>query len=208
MIQQDKISYALIALTFAITIYLATYQTTTIIIFPAILLLIGLVMETRFEKQKEVDYSSVTKQDVATTGYYTIIALVGMLAVGYAISITDAIQSIASLSTVFDVLVYSILIAVAEEQFFRAFITDLLLSNSYVKNNRWLRIGYPYNALVISALIFAGYHLARYGTSLNSLIYVFAGGFLLSWVAFKVRRLGPSMFAHVANNVVSVLGGL
>jgi hypothetical protein len=34
-----------------------------------------------------------------------------------------------------------------------------------------------------------------------------AGVFLLSWVAWKSKRLGPSMKAHVIKNILSVVGG-
>jgi len=164
-------------------------------------------METRYEKRREVDDSSVTRKEGLSLGYYTVVALFGILAIGYAINLTKYISSLQTFSTQYDSLLYSALMAVSEEMFFRGFITDFLLTASAVTSIKILKIGYPYNALILSATIFMGYHFARYGTQFDALIYVFAGGFILSWVAFKSKRLGPSMLAHSITNIISVLGG-
>ena len=188
-----------------ITIWLATVQTTALILFPVILLVTGLVFEWFLEKRREHIEDGENGKKLSSVGYYAIIGICGVLVTGWAVSyvqIPSALLSTMQLSLNSDALMYSVLMAVAEEQFFRGFITDGLLSQKIpgVANN-------PYFALVLSALIFMGYHWARYGTDPNALMYVFAGGFILSWIAYKSRRLSPSIISHVATNILAVVGG-
>ena len=193
MIRQDTISRTLIILAIMITIYLSTFETTTIVLFPAILLITGLIMEFYLEKKREVTDHITEKSTIKSVGYYTVLALFGIFLAGYAIEKFRPPMEL----TGYDALLYSMLIAVAEEQFFRGFITDWLLS----------KIAQPHMALLASALIFTIYHFARYGTKPEALLYAFAGGFILSWVAYKSRRLSPCMLAHILNNAIAVIGG-
>jgi membrane protease YdiL (CAAX protease family) len=206
IIRHDRISKLLLAVAAGATIWLATFQTTALILFPAILMVVGLGMEYRLEKRREEDDTASSK-DLRVVGYYAAIGLCGILITSWAVSyvqIPSQLLSIKTLSGInIDALLYSILMAVSEEQFFRGFITDGLLSQKIpmVSSN-------PYYALVLSAAIFMAYHWARYGTDLNALIYVFFGGFILSWIAYKSRRLSPSMISHVCANVIAVVGGV
>jgi membrane protease YdiL (CAAX protease family) len=138
------------------------------------------------------------EKEPATLGkiaYYTVIALFGIFLIGYAINLVPLTIPAALTGT--DAILYSVLIGIAEEQFFRGFLTDWLLSVL----PSWIM------AVSAGAGIFAVYHFARYGTQLNALVYVFAGGFILGWVAYKSRRLSPTMIAHAANNTISYLKG-
>jgi membrane protease YdiL (CAAX protease family) len=93
-----------------------------------------------------------------------------------------------------DAMLYAVLIAVAEEQFFRGAILNFLLTltNSTV-------------AIFSSAAIFMVYHFAVYGTSTSNLVYVLVGGLALAWAAYRSGRLSPSILAHVINNVLSFM---
>jgi membrane protease YdiL (CAAX protease family) len=91
---------------------------------------------------------------------------------------------------------YVVLMAISEEQFFRGFILDLLLSKFTRK----------IVAVILAGLIFVTYHIAMYGTDADAMLYVLAGGVILSWVAYRSRRLSPGMIAHIFNNVRAVIG--
>lgn len=189
MIKHDSISKLLIILAVMITVYLTTFTPTVITMFPATLLITGLVMERFLERKLEYTNHMLSESTFRSVGFYTALALLGML-------LTAQIQAhlfkgeIAQIAG-YNLVLYSILIAIAEEQFFRGFITDWMITT----------LKHPYLAIVASALIFTVYHLARYGTSMNALTYVFAGGFLLSYVAYKSQRISPCMIAHLINNV-------
>lgn len=191
MIRQDSISHMLIVLAMMFAVYLATFETTTIILFPAILLIIGIGMEMFLERKQEYIDHMTEQRTLKEIGYYTILALMGIFLTGFMVHkfVIVELQGISAVS-------YSVLMAIAEEQFFRGFITDLLLT----------KFPNPWMALLSSAAIFTIYHLARYATQPESLTYVLAGGFILSYVAWKSQRISPTMLAHTINNVIATLG--
>lgn len=206
IIRHDWVSKIFLAGCAGVAIYLATFQTTALIEFPAILLAVGIGMEYVIEKRKEQDDSNGAN-DLRSIGYYAAIGLAGILVTSWAVSYIQIPSQLLSINVALsgvnvDALLYSLLMAVSEEQFFRGFITDGLLSQKIprVSNN-------PYFALTLSAVIFMLYHWARYHTDPNALIYVFFGGFILSWIAYKSRRLSPSILAHSAANFIAVLAG-
>ena len=191
MIRQDRISQMYIVLAMMLTVYLATFENTTLILFPGLLLTFGLVMEFYLEKKRE-ETPARDKGSLKEIAFYTVMALLGFYLTSFGVSqLPMSIQ----LPT-FTALAYVILMAIAEEQFFRGFITDLFLA----------KLSHPYQALLMSGTTFAIYHIARYGTQADAMIYVFAGGIILSWVAYKSRRLSPGMNGHIINNVRSLLG--
>jgi membrane protease YdiL (CAAX protease family) len=191
MIRQDTISHMCIVLALAITLYLFTYEKTTIVLFPSILLLGGLVMELLFERKEEYVDSIGEPATLRQIGMWTGVAVAGMLLSGVAINYVKASAPMQLTGT--NAILYSTLIAVSEEQFFRGFWTDWLL----------VRLPNPVLALFSSAGIFTIYHFARYGTASDALVYVFMGGFILAFVAYKSRRLSPNMLGHILNNVFS-----
>ena len=191
MIRQDSFSRILIILALGFSLYLATFTPTTVIIFPALLLLSGLVMERFLERRHEaVDDSVMDVSSQKEVLKYTLIALVGIFFMGFLVKVTFPLELHG-----YDILIFGFIIGVAEAQFFRGFITDYLLST----------LPSPILALISSALIFMVYHFAVYGTNYESLMYVFAGGLILSWVAYKSKRVSPPMIAHGLNNVWAAL---
>ena len=194
MIRHDKISKMLIVLAMMLIVYLSTFENSNVVLFPGLLLTFGLVMEWFMEKKRE-DISDQTMTTAAwkEIGVYTLLSLFGIFLVGYGTSKLPF-----AIFVGFSALAYGALMAIAEEQFFRGFITELCLS----------RIERPILALLLSAFTFTIYHIARYGTDPDAMIYVFAGGLILSWSAYKSRRLGPGMLAHIVNNLrAAALGG-
>lgn len=151
-------------------------------------------MEFLFQKQREADDTPVTSSDLKTLGYWSVIGLFGVLVAGYGVNFVQYLNSLALTS--YDSLIYACMIAAAEECFFRGFITDYLLTT----------FAFPWIGLVASAAIFCAYHFARYGTDVGALIYVFIGGLVLSFVAYKSQRITPSLAAHMAVNFIALSG--
>lgn len=147
-------------------------------------------LERKYEQIEHEDEHKALRE----IGFYTALALFGVFLIGYAVNYV--LLSVTQLGlTGINAVLYSALIAVAEEQFFRAFILDWLLS----------RIALPMVAVFFNAVLFMGYHFARYGTDLNALGYVLGGGLILGLVAYKSKRISPCMAAHVINNVVTLI---
>jgi membrane protease YdiL (CAAX protease family) len=193
----------LLAVALMAAIYFATFQTTTIIIFPAVLLVGGLCMEYMLERRKggfkteDQPETNTSSKSMVSTGYYSIIVLCGLLIASSAINLTGYLSSLSFTGS--DALLYSVLMAIAETQFFIGFIADWFLS--------FIKVLWPWGSIFASAGVFAAYHLARYSTDFNALAYVFFGGLILTWVSYRTKRLGPAMLGHSMANVISVLLG-
>lgn len=144
---------------------------------------------------------SLQGKEALSTMYYGLIGLFGMLLTGYMMSFRDFIATnyFASLSPILlsgvDAILFSSLMAISEEMLFRGFILDALI--------RWIK-GHPYFPIAINSAIFTVYHLARYGLSYN-LLYILAGGFILAWITWRTRRLGPAIIAHTLNNIIATI---
>jgi membrane protease YdiL (CAAX protease family) len=195
MIQQDRISQTLIVLATFIFVYLFTIAGTAVVLFPLTLLLLGIVLHRFVQKKRgnerdDFDDTEITNQHLwKNFFFYTIVALFGVFMVSEAISVLPLSMN-TGLTGIY-LLLYLALTGIAEEQFFRGFITDWLLSSL---PNRYV-------ALLVSGGVFCIYHFAVYGTQLSSLIYVLAGGFILSWTAYQTRHISPCMAGHLLNNV-------
>jgi len=175
-------------------VYLFTIAGSAVVLFPLMLLVLGIVLH-RFVQRKGKDTDDFDDTEIANEHlwknflFYTVVALFGVFMVSEAINVLPL--SMNTGLTGFYLLLYLALMGIAEEEFFRGFITDYLLSSL---PNRYV-------ALFLSAGIFMVYHFAVYGTVFASLIYVFAGGMILSWTAYKTRHISPCMAGHVLNNV-------
>ena len=87
---------------------------------------------------------------------------------------------------------FVLLIAVSEEQFFRGFIVNFLG-----------KLG-SFGASLISAVLFAGYHLAAYGGQIFPTVFIVGGaGFVLAQVDIRTGSITPSLLGHVVNNAFS-----
>lgn len=203
VIRQDNVSKFLLAVAAMATIFLATFETTTVVLFPVILLVTGLSMEYLLERRKPEEDYEIDDKERTQISVYTILAILAMFATGFFVdwSFDIPTQSITFVSVGFNAIAYTTLIAIAEEQFFRGFITDGLI----MLCRRIPILGStPFFPITFSAAIFCGYHFSRYGTSPDSLVYVYIGGFILSYIAYRTKRLSPTMFAHVFNNIASI----
>jgi len=193
MIAQDTISQGLTAIAVFIVLYLSTFETTTVVLFPAFLLIAGVVMQIFFMRRIEVVDHVFEEETAQNIGFYTLLALAGM-AVGSFVSpaLAEAMPTQKMQMTGTDAMLYALLMAIAEEQFFRGAITNFML----------ILVPAPM-AIMGSAGIFTVYHFAMYGTDLSALAYVFIGGVMLAWAAYRSGRLSPSTLAHVINNLIA-----
>lgn len=191
MIRHDSMSQMLIIIAVMVTLYLATFHLTSVILFPVILLLSGFMLQFYTLRQIEMINHLTEERTLASIGYYTALSLIGIALSGY------FVQNLPFELTGVDAYLFGYLMAISEEQFFRGFITNFFL----------LKLKNPFLAIIISGAVFSIYHLARYGTQLEALIYVLLGGCILSWAAYRSRRLSPVMLAHAINNVIAVAMG-
>ena len=130
---------------------------------------------------------------IATSVYFILVERLGIeLLIPADIDPDIAFDGIAVLLT-FQAL--ALVTPISEEIFFRGFIFGGLLP----------RIG-PRRAILISALIFAGFHL-----SLGAIIPIFITGVLLAWLYWRTGSLWVCIAAHAGQNALAVgfgvLGG-
>ena len=200
--KRDPLSGLFVIIAVAISIYLFTFSQSIVILFPAFLTIAALGLQDYYKKHKNKEgeivedwsYDSEIKtKQFKSDLYYSLIAVAGMLAtslvVGY-ISYKGLGLSMTNSA------LFGALMGISEEQLFRGFFlvyfVDTLKSTTI--------------AIVASAMIFGLYHLAVYGGSTTSLLYVFAGGFILAYVTLKTQSLVSSVVAHVINNVLAAVG--
>ncbi len=187
----DTVTVTFTILAVLISIYFATFEQSFIAIFPAILLISGLVLSIWVQGRQEPVDGIFTSQSYRII-LYTLLALAG-LGVGSLIGQNLFAPKILTLTLLpYQAKLYGVLMAVAEETFFRGFITQYML----------LKMHTPTFALLASGAIFSVYHLAVYGTSMNAIFYVLAAGIILSVIVYKTGRLSSCVLAHCINNLI------
>ena len=191
MIRQDRYSKMLIVVALGLSVYLFLNEPNVDMLFPSFLLISGIAMELFLEKRREhTDEPIIDALSKKKILYYTAISLGGMFLIGGLIKKYLPLEI-----SPFGIIAYSMLLGIAEEQFFRGFITDLMLT----------MIPHAMTALLAAAMIFLLFHFPKLGMDYESWMYIFAGGFILSWAAYKSRRISPSMNAHALNNLFAAL---
>ncbi len=175
---------------FIVVYFFVWLGTTTILLIPIILLILGITL--RFYVRGHIPQDvRIDEEEAKGIGKYTLLALIGISMGSLFSRVLFRPPLTIALSTV-DQLLYGTLYAISEEQFFRGFVVDFFLW----KTN-------PYFAILASAAIFTVYHLRVYGSSIEALMYVLIAGVMLAWVAWKSRRTSPSIIAHICNNLLS-----
>jgi membrane protease YdiL (CAAX protease family) len=158
----------------------------------AIILLIsgaaGLQLAGQIKKVSYID----TRNDMQSM-YYALIAVGAFLAISLGTNLAFLSLTIVKGLSVINSEEFGILMAVAEEFFFRGFLLFWLF-----------RVTRSASAAVMgSAAVFAVYHFAVYGQSAPDLIIVFAAGLLLAFIALRTRSVLPDIMAHVAINLLA-----
>ena len=195
MIADDTISNMLTYLALVTSVYLACIDNVWDIVgIPIVIILIADFLERKsFGRIADVDSVVGSGPQVEVTRkkilVYTVVSVMAIAFSGIAITKAFIPQQL----SIFGVASFSILMAVAEERIFRKWATNFFMKT----------LGHPAFSFIISAVFFTAYHIGRYGTNLSAGLYVFAGGLILSFVAWYSGRLSPVVLAHVINNVAA-----
>ncbi|MDE2233802.1 MAG: CPBP family intramembrane metalloprotease [Patescibacteria group bacterium] len=97
----------------------------------------------------------------------------------------------------FTILLFSLDMAIAEEQIFRGFFVNYLAFSKFGPHFK------PNYAAVIDGAVFGVYHWGVYGGDPSAIIIVAGAGMVMSAVDLSTGRLLPSTIAHLINNFLS-----
>lgn len=173
-------------------VYLATFDMGVVILFPAILLITGISLQMYVGHKVDED-KHIDRNEAGNIMFYAVVCLAVIAVTSFFVSVLpNMVEELSFTPT--ETMLYSILMAVAEEHFFRGAVTGFLL-----------KLTVPPLAILGSGAIFGVYHLAVYGSNASSMIYVMVAGMVLSWAAYRTQRLSPGILAHVANNILSTV---
>jgi membrane protease YdiL (CAAX protease family) len=194
-VKQDLISITLTVLAGAIFIYASTwgaeYMPTVLILM--CMMTFGLVMNLLVFGGSKVE-AGERGLSWKTTLFYTMLGLGAIILINYfAAKIPIFALVPAQNLDILDTRFLLQLVAVAEEQFFRGFMTPYFARY----------VGF-FPGITLSAGFFTVYHFAVYQTNPTALVVVFFGGLVLSFISLKTKRLSPSLLAHVINNSFAV----
>jgi len=197
---QDAISNGLLILAVLIMLYfIFVVGMLDILIYPMLLLVGALVLRV-FVNRKLLKDEEIDRTEQKTILVYYLLGLIG-IGLGswfvqglYDFPIEKYVPSLVLSGSSFDIALFTVLMAIVEEQFFRGELLEWM-SNTMT----------PTTATIGNAAVFMGYHLGVYGTNPDNLLYVFIGGLTLALITVKSRRLLPAQLAHITNNLWSVL---
>ena len=96
------------------------------------------------------------------------------------------------------------IIPVAEEQFFRAWITNLALkAGGPVLAVPISGLSFAILPIVISAITFATFHFGNYGFVIQTFMILAGSGAVLAYIDIQTQSVVPSMLAHISNNALA-----
>ncbi len=203
MIRQDGVSIALTVLAVSQLLFLGTFGQAVVgvAVFVLSIMIAGLVLTMWLgmaDRDESIDPSE--RRDLITWAVVGL-AVIGLLnlfqlfkpAAGTILSV--ALANVAEDARMLVSRMLGILVAVAEEQFFRGALTNLFIRS----------VGSA-AAVVLSGAVFGIYHLAVYGSQPITMMIVAGAGSVLAYTAIRTGRVSTPIIAHVANNVVAGLG--
>mgnify|MGYP000731122271 CR=1 FL=1 len=199
MIQIDSISAGLTMIAIMFSLFLFTFEQQVTIIFPLILLVTGITLTLLFGRKVDYDesleYSEMRKITITTALCLATFALATLVSSDIFFPFIKREMSIGDLRnlSVVSLRLYTFLMAIAEEWFFRGGILSFT-----ARINRFI-------APIINGLVFTLYHFSIYGTQYNHLFYVLLAGSILAYATLKTERLSPAMIAHAVNNLMASL---
>ena len=187
-VRQDYISVTLTITAVAVFIYSATFSPELMLrsTFAIVVALSGIALATITKTQQ-------VEQDISQTD--SKLVLVWSAISFFAILTLNLFVPAVPFATTADPLgrrLFAVLIAVAEENFFRGFITPFIAT----------RLNSVPLGAILAGLMFAIYHIAVYG-SINVLLIVLGSGIVLSYAVLRTKRLSPTILAHVINNFLA-----
>jgi membrane protease YdiL (CAAX protease family) len=187
-VRHDYVSLSFVMVAMVIFFYTSTWSGDMQVkaLIGAILLIGGLTMSFFLK------FTSVG-QFTNKIALYSVLAFAAIMATNFIVSIAPAMES--TVAEPVSWALFSVLIAISEEQFFRGLVTPYLATS----------LGVPVGCL-LAGLVFGIFHFAVYGTSMNALFVVTISGVILSYIAVSTMSITPGMIAHSANNFISSMG--
>jgi len=207
LIRQDAISKLATLLAGTLVILLLVFDLNLRVLFPGFLLVFGIIFDD-FTFGGTEDFPDDSLEDPrqrANIMQYTAMAFLGLAAgsmVSANLHILPATFPITStvgvpvLGIVSSGLLLNLIIAVSEEQFFRSFLTNWMISRGLP----------PFMVILLSTVLGVSYHMNVYGTQMSSLVFVGFSWSVLTFVAIRSRRLSPGIIAHTFNNFMASTG--
>ena len=192
MIRRDSLSDMLTVTAFLLCLYFSTFDLGVLILFPVVLLTSGILLQFyMLPKPPKVAERRVTPKAAKKKAYYIILGFVALMGIGIISPQVEKLPFLSQVQTlsVVSAVMFVSLIAIAEEQFFRGFLTNYLSKKSI------------FLGILGSAAVFGAFHLAVYGMTTSALFYVLASGVLLAWLGIRSGRLFVVMMIHLMNNV-------
>lgn len=183
------ITMMFIILSVMISLYLGTFERNVVSIFPAILLTTGLVLGL------VAVHRTIIRERKKDMVINTLIALIFALGMSYIVPQMFVPESVVKLDLMSASLL-AVLMAVAEEVFFRYFLFNFFLDYGM---GMWV-------SNTLQAVTWASYHAAVYGNQPGILVYIFLTGIIFGWVDYRAGSIAPSIMAHSIVNFLATGG--
>lgn len=188
-VRQDFLSIALTTLGIAVGIFVLLFiQNEPFFITLIILGITGMLLS--IAAVKEYDYDEyVSSSEAYMILAYGVSAALVLILLGTVVSL----PKVFALPRYMNMLA-AVLIAAAEEQFFRAGLMNLFLSR--------------FSALVAiltTSFMFGLYHMAVYGSEPTAILLTTVGGAVLGFIAVATGRVSTSIVGHMIYNFIAAL---
>ena len=203
MIKQDGVSIALTVLAASQLLFLGTFGQAVVgvAVFVLAIMLVGIVLgmwlglAERDERIDPVETREMLTWSVVGLAVIGVLNLLQLFKPAAGTILSTALLNVAEDARMLVSRMLGVLVAVAEEQFFRGALTNLFIRSVGVAGS-----------IILSGAVFGVYHLAVYGSQPITMAVVAGAGSVLAYTAVRTGRVSTPMIAHVANNVVAGLG--
>ena len=192
MVKLDHIAVSLIILGFMIDLYLSTFFPKSIILYPTILLLSGGYLLNLY---KNIKVDTPVESNVFM---YSVIGILMIGLIGFITPRVFVMESVLSGVTQFQLTLFVVLMAIAEEVFFRGFL------QSYFA----LKLHSVALSIVLQSVVWSVYHTAVYGSHPDIMMYVLLSGIVLGYLTYRSGSLTPSLISHIVINFIASSGGV
>ena len=181
-VKLDVLALALLAISMLSFMWLGTWvdvnsELSVKAMYAALLLVSGLALGSLFT-HVDID-TTISGLELMKTMMWTALALAGIILAGSALRLSSVAWE------------FAVLIAGAEEAFFRFFLTSMLAS--------WMG---KVMGSIASGLVFALYHMAVYGAS-ATLLVIWVSGVILAYTFLESGSLTPTLLAHMVVNYLA-----
>ena len=208
MIQQDYISKSLSLLSIALLLFLSTFGADIMLkaVFIVTIILSSYYLSRNFGLHGED--ADITDVEFRESVKWSVFSLVTILILNIFVprlplGIMQSASALTPDSQRIVIIQLGLLIAVAEEQFFRAFGTGFLVE----------KFGAP-AGVTLSGFVFGIYHSAVYAPPTGdwfsiflspSMIIVSGAGIILALAAYRTQRVSTTMSPHILNNLLAAI---